>query len=89
MRSLRMLLVSIPLLAAGACGDDDGNSIDARPTADARPTVDASPTPDADCFENPTTHDEIINACTTAQKIYKDSDPPLLNPDGTLPPLPP
>ena len=27
--------------------------------------------PDASCFTNPTTHNEIINACTTAQKIYK------------------
>jgi hypothetical protein len=82
-------VIAMALLAAAACGgDDDDGATDARPTADAR-TVDASPTPDADCFENPTTHDEIINACTTAQKIYKDSDPPLLNPDGTLPPLPP
>jgi hypothetical protein len=43
---------------------------------------------DASCFENPQTHYEIINACTNAQKIYKDSHPPLLNPDGTLPGLP-
>ena len=36
----------------------------------------------------PTTHEEIINACTDAQKIYKNSHPPLLNTDGSLPPLP-
>ena len=51
---------------------------------------DAAVTPDAACFSGtPTTHEEIINACTTAQKIYKDSKPPLLDADGTLPPLPP
>jgi hypothetical protein len=44
--------------------------------------------PDASCFTNPTTHLEIINACTNAQKIYKDSHPPLTLPDGGLAPLP-
>jgi hypothetical protein len=44
--------------------------------------------PDASCFTNPTTHNEIINACTGAQKIYKNSHPPLLNADGSLPQLP-
>ncbi|APR84048.1 Hypothetical protein A7982_09397 [Minicystis rosea] len=41
-----------------------------------------------DCVTNPTTHVEIINACTDAQQI--DSMPvlPLLQPDGGLPPLP-
>ena len=48
--------------------------------------VDAAP--DASCFDHPQTHNEIINACTTAQKIYKDSHPPLLNADGSLPALP-
>jgi hypothetical protein len=67
---------------AAACGDNHKATGDAG--ADA--TVDSPP--DASCFMNPTTNDEIINACTTAQKYYKDSHPPLLNPDGTLPPLP-
>ena len=49
-----------------------------------------TPTPDADCFQNPdpNSHVQIINACTTAQKIYKDPALPLANPDGSLPPLP-
>jgi hypothetical protein len=51
-------------------------------------------TADASCFDKTNSHDpplynEIINACTTAQKIYKDSHPPLLKSDGSLPPLPP
>ena len=37
---------------------------------------------------NPTTYNEIINACTTAQKIYKHPNLPLLGSDGSLPPLP-
>ena len=41
-----------------------------------------------DCVMNPTTHEEIINACTDAEKVAKDPTLPLLNPDGSLPPLP-
>ena len=82
---IRTLLISLPLVFAIACGDDGTPAQHDAPTmVDAG--VDAPP--DASCFSNPTTHNEIINACTTAQKIYKDSHPPLLNPDGSLPPLP-
>lgn len=42
----------------------------------------------SDCFMNPTTHLEIINACTTADKVDKMPVLPLLNPDGTLPAVP-
>lgn len=69
------------LWVLAACGDDPKVKQDAGVTQDAG-------APDASCFENPQTHYEIINACTTAQKIYKDSNPPLLNSDGTLPELP-
>lgn len=79
------ILTALPLVFAAACGDDGATT-----PKDASVTVDASvPTPDASCFNNPQTYIEIINACTDAQKIYKDSHPALLNPDGTLPPLPP
>ena len=37
---------------------------------------------------NPTTHFEIINACTDAVKITKNPTLPLLFSDGGLPPLP-
>ncbi len=40
-----------------------------------------------DCFENPTTHYEIINACTNATGIPKNPTLPRLLPDGGLPPL--
>ena len=41
-----------------------------------------------DCVQNPTTHAEIINACTDAVKITKNPTLPLRYPDGGLPPLP-
>lgn len=78
------LLLALPLVFAAACGDDGSSeNHDASVAVDAG--VDAPP--DASCFTNPTTHNEIINACTTAQQIFKDSHPPLLLPDGTVPPL--
>ena len=40
----------------------------------------------SDCFMNPTTHFEIINACTDAVKITKNPTLPLVYPDGGLPP---
>jgi hypothetical protein len=40
-----------------------------------------------DCFDNPKTHLEIINACTTATKITKTPALPRLHADGGLPPL--
>ena len=73
---MRAVFLSLVVVLAAACGDDGPPLQD-----DARP-------PDASCFTNPTTHLEIINACTTAEKIYKDPELPLLLPDGGLPPLP-
>ena len=78
----RALLLVLSLAFAAACSDDGAD----RPK-DAG--VDASGLPDASCFENPQTHAELINACTTAQKVIKKPNLPLLQPGGTLPPLPP
>lgn len=82
---IQTLLLALPLVFAVACGDDGSPA-----NHDAPIVVDAGVDAplDASCFTNPTTYNEIINACTTAQKIYKDSHPPLLNPDGSLPALP-
>jgi hypothetical protein len=47
---------------------------------------------DASCFAtpDPSSNYQIINACTTAQKVFTTHPkPPLLNADGSLPPLPP
>jgi len=88
------LLMCLPL-ALGACGDstpgakqDGGLPIDAP-----KPPGDGPSTTDASCFDLSTigsgaTNNQIINACTTADKIFKDSHPPLLGSDGSLPPLP-
>lgn len=76
------LLLALSLASTAACGEGGG----AQPR-DAG--VDATGTPDAPCFENPTTHGEIINACTTAQRVFKRPNLPLVNQDGSLPPLPP
>jgi hypothetical protein len=80
--TLRSIFTVLPLVFAAACGDS-GNSPKDAPA----PQIDAG-TPDASCFTNPQTYNEIINACTTAVKVYKESHPPLLNADGTLPDLP-
>ena len=87
---MKRIIFSVALMAlAAACGDDGGK----QPQQDAPPSpkdaaVDAPPPPS--CFSGtPTTHDQIINACTTAQQIVKPNKPPLLNPDGSLPALPP
>jgi hypothetical protein len=74
----------IVAMLTGACGST-GNA----PKDAAVPTDAAVGGPDASCFMPPlTTNDEIINACTTAQKIYLNPSLPLLNADGTVPPLP-
>lgn len=55
------------------------------------PVRDSGPLPDGapgDCFLNPKTHFEIINACTDAVRITKNPTLPLLLTDGGLPPLP-
>jgi hypothetical protein len=77
---MRALILAL-LAFAPACGED------ASATRKDAGVVDA-PSGDAACFTNPQTHEEIINACTSAQKIYKVTMLPLLHADGTLPPLP-
>ncbi len=82
---MRTLIFATLMLAfAPACSDHVSSSA----TKDAGVALDAPSGLDASCFTNPHTHEEIINACTTAQKIYKTTSLPLLNPDGTLPSLP-
>ncbi len=58
---------------------------------DPLPTVADLGSPDPDdraCYARPSTHLEILNACTSAQSLSKQPVLPLLRPDGTLPPLP-
>ena len=79
-------------LALAACGDDPGagddDGDDDTVEHDARP-IDAPTTPpDADCVTNPQTSEQILNACTDAERIEKHPVMPLQLPDGGLPPLP-
>lgn len=70
-----------PVVDSGTTGDGGMMSMDGA-TGD-----DGSITPD-DCFMNPTTHFEIINACTDAARVDKKPSLPLLLADGGLPPPP-
>lgn len=76
---MRRALLVVGLVAA--CGGDPASP-------DAAPAIDAATAPDAACFTNPQTYLEIINACTDAVQIDKRPSLPLLNADGSLPPLP-
>ncbi|MDI3281856.1 hypothetical protein [Polyangium sp. 15x6] len=74
------------VLLAGACGEDN-------PPADPSGSSSSSGAGGAggagpECFTEPTSHVEIINACTDAEKVDKTVNLPLLNADGSLPPLP-
>jgi hypothetical protein len=85
-------VVSLGTLAAAIAGctsssDTPHETIDSGSPPDsggADSATDAGPT----CFMNPRTHFEIINACTDAQSFDKNPRLPLLQPDGSLPPLP-
>ncbi|MEO8552642.1 MAG: hypothetical protein ABI678_21845 [Kofleriaceae bacterium] len=78
-----LIFATLALAFAPACGDDGNTKKDGGTVP-----IDAAPTADADCFTHPTTNDEIINACTTSQKIVKHPNLPLVGSDGSLPPLP-
>jgi len=74
--------------------DAQANADTSTPQDDSGVTVlpdgaiaDSAPS-NGDCFTNPKTHFEIINACTDAQKIDKHPNLPLLLPDGGRPPPP-
>lgn len=79
--TIRSVFAALPLVFAVACSDSGKAAPDGPAQLDAG-------APDASCFTDPHTHNEIINACTTATKVYKDSHPALLRADGSLPPLP-
>jgi type IV pilus biogenesis protein CpaD/CtpE len=99
----RMMLVAALALAACADDDDStATALDASTPFDANApapvdataadaSIDATTpvvvTP-SDCFLNPNTYLEIINACTDAEKVDKKPVLPLLGSDGKLPPLP-
>ena len=96
----RALLFTMLFLAA--CDDSSSSAVkepapsststSTPPGGDGGPggLPDAGTNPDGgpkDCFDNPKTHYEIINACTNATRIAKNPVLPKLLSDGGLPPL--
>lgn len=63
----------------------DGSTAQPDGQAPSDGSVDGGP---SDCVQNPQTHEDIINACTTAQRVVKNPTLDKLLPDGGLPPLP-
>lgn len=84
---MRRIILAATIAMLAACGDDAMTDVDAR-NVDA--AVDAGGGADASCFANPNpnSHVEIINACTEAEKIYKNPILPLTLPDGGVAPIP-
>jgi hypothetical protein len=80
-------LMLVVMFAAAACGGSSNNN---PPPADAPTQSDAAV--GIQCFSGtPTTSDQLINACVDEKAvtvIHKMPMLPLMNPDGTLPPLP-
>lgn len=101
-RRFLFLSAAIIVGAAGYVACDDSSSAVKEPTPNPTVDSGTSVTPDGgggtvdggggdggptDCVQNPTTHEEIINACTTAVRITKNPTLSKLQ-DGGLPPLP-
>lgn len=96
---LGALVVASSLVYVACDGSSDNAIKEKNPTRDSGTLPDGAPIPEGgvlpdgaipdggDCFVNPKTHFEIINACTTAQKREKNPTLPLLLSDGGLPPL--
>ncbi len=84
-------------LATAGCDDSSSTVKETPPTTSSTSSggsssgasssgASSSGTPD--CFTDPKTHFEIINACTDAQKVTKNPTLTKLLSDGGLPPLP-
>jgi len=87
MQTIKLTLLA-GLVAFAACGSDSKATPDAAIIHEVDAGTDA---PVADCFSGtPTTHEQIINACvdSSVTRIIKHPTLPLLNSDGSLPPLP-
>lgn len=66
--------------------ESDGGREDGSGDSVSSPSKESQERPT--CFETPSTHFEIINACTDAVRIEKSPELSGLQADGSLPPLP-
>jgi hypothetical protein len=86
----RRKVLGLTLLLALVCCDEHPQRDEAADAGrDGEPERDAerdAGTPD--CYQDPESHRQIINACTDAERIDKQPELPQLLPDGLLPPLP-
>lgn len=76
--------VKEPSPDAGSSGSTSSGSTSSGSSGNDPDGGDGGPT---DCVQNPTTHLEIINACTNATRITKNPTLNKLLADGGLPPL--
>lgn len=84
-----LLSIALALFVASCSSSNNTKTPDAAVIREVDAAVDAPAAPD--CFTGtPTTHDQLINACPAAgvTRIVKHPDLPLMNSDGSLPPLP-
>jgi len=84
------LLVSLSGATIAGCSDDDDADHDhevAGKGGGGGVGKSGSGGGSTDCVTSPKTSTEILNACTDAEHIDKDSNPPRLLPDGGVPPL--
>lgn len=97
LRSLTLLVALVAAVLTGVGCSDDSSAVKENIDAGPVPGLDGGPAPGPpkegvdggpkDCFDNPKTHFEIINACTTATRITKNPTLGKLLLDGGLPPL--
>ncbi len=81
MRTTMAVVLTVICSVAAACGHKSSNG-----------SADMSGPSDLGCYANPQTSTEILNSCpppgVTVDQVDKRPTLPLLNPDGTRPPLP-
>jgi hypothetical protein len=88
-RSMQYMSLALAALLCAACGNDDATSLASspEPAPGAGGTSGETPEEPPPCVQDPVTHLDIINACTSAVGVRKTPQLTGLNPDGSLPPL--
>jgi hypothetical protein len=96
-RRITSSVLGIAIVVSGfaylAC-TDGSSAVKEGPPTSTTPGIDAGGSQvgidggssEKDCFDNPKTHFEIINACTKATRIVKNPTLNRISPDGGLPP---
>ena len=93
MKTVVTVIVLAAVCLAGGCGDEMPSATGASSSSSSSSAGGEGGGGGAGggapaCYTNPQTHVEIINACTDAENVDKVVNLPLLQADGSLPPLP-